>query len=107
MTERTELLARARASLYVVKGASGRPQVRLDAITPAEREALRAAIDEGLAELCARFAFDLQADVQRPFDVLAIVTADDGTEIVVDPLSVLPLLAPDATFLGPDVDAVH
>jgi len=91
--ERKDLLAGARASLHVVRTPDGRPRV-CGKTTAAEREALRDAIDAELAALRSRFAFDPGADVVRLFDVLAIVTADDGTQIIVDPLSLLaPLLA--------------
>jgi len=91
--ERTDLLAGARASLYVVRTPDGRPRV-CGNITRAEREALRDAIDAELAALRSRFAFDPAADVVRLLDALAIVATDDGTQVIVDPLSLLvPLLA--------------
>lgn len=91
--ERTDLLAGARASLYVVRTPDGRPRV-CGNVTRAEREALAAAIDAELAALRSRFAFDPEADVVRLLGVLAIVTTDDGHEVIIDPLSLLvPLLA--------------
>jgi hypothetical protein len=90
--KRIDLLAGARASLRVARTLDGRPKV-CGNTTAAEREALRAEIDAGLAALRSRFAFDPE-NVVRLFDVLAIVTVDDGTQVIVDPLNLLvPLLA--------------
>jgi hypothetical protein len=91
--QRIDVLAHARASLYVVRTPDGRPRV-CGNTTAEERAALRAAIDDELVALQARgFAFDPQ-NVVRVFDVLCIVTGNDGTQVIIDPLSLLvPILA--------------
>ena len=91
--ERNDPLAGVRGALHVVRTLDGRPQIRGN-ITRAEREAVGAAIDAELAALRTRFAFDPEADVVRVLDLIAVVTTDDGHEVIVDPLSLLvPFLA--------------
>ncbi len=97
--ERVDLLAGARASLHVVRTLDGRPRV-CGNITSAEKRALAEAIETELAALHERgFRFDPENVVRA--GLIAVVTADDGTEIVIDPLSMLvPLLAtvPEASL---------
>jgi hypothetical protein len=92
--ERNDPLAGARASLFITTSVTGKRQVRGN-LTRAERRAVADALDRELAALRARGVTFDDANVERPLDLIAVVRADDGSEIVLDPLSCLgPFFAP-------------
>jgi hypothetical protein len=87
-----EPFARLRATLHV-ELENGRRVVRGN-VTDEERAALRAVMEALLRELSVHVAFDRETDVQWAHEFAALIQTDDGTQVVLDPLSILPLLSP-------------